>query len=331
MTRSRLKRILPVVVSLAIVAAAATVLLRTLAGIDAAEVAASFRAIAPGTLALAALFTAGALLSLATYEVVMLRYLRSGIPDRRPFLTGLIAYPIGVAVGLGALSGGAVRYRFYSAAGLSTFDIGKVVVLSAMPYAAGLGLLCGISLVGDPRAAASLIGIGQGAALAIGVALITAHLAYVAAVLRLRGPLGRGRFRFELPDPRMTATQYLLGVAEVLCAIAVLWVLLPAGSTSGFLPFVAVYVLAILAGLLSSVPAGLGVFEAALLLMLRDVPEEALLGAVLAYRLVYQLVPFAVALLLFVGWEAWSRRHPPGALQPVPGSVSGTTEIDSLP
>jgi uncharacterized membrane protein YbhN (UPF0104 family) len=43
--------------------------------------------------------------------------------------------------------------------------------------------------------------------------------------------------------------------------------------------------------------------------MLRDIPPDGLLGAVLAYRLIYELVPFVVGVLLFVGWEAWSRRH----------------------
>ena len=46
-----------------------------------------------------------------------------------------------------------------------------------------------------------------------------------------------------------------------------------------------------------------------LLLMLRDVPPEALLGSVLAYRLIYELVPLAAGIALFAGWEAWNRRH----------------------
>ncbi len=332
MSRLSAKRILPVIVSLAIVAAAATVLVRTVGRIDMAEVVNSFRSIDVASLIAAATFAAGALLSLAVYEVAMLRYIESGMRDRRPFLTALIAYPVGAAVGFGALSGGAVRYRFYSAAGLSAFDLGKVVVLSTMPYAAGLGFLCGVSLVTNPAEAGRMMTLSTGTALAIGAGLLAAHAAYVVAVLRVRGPLRLKRFDLELPSPRMTAIQYALGLTEVLCAVTVLWVLLPAEAQIAFLPFVAVYVLAILAGLLSSVPAGLGVFEAVLLLMLRDVPQEALLGAVLAYRLIYQVVPFVAGLCLFVGWEAWSRRHLlPGAVQPVPGKVSGTTEIDSRP
>jgi len=305
----RLARVVPALVSGAIIAVAALVLYRTLGRVDAADVARQFGAIPAADLALAAFFTVLAFLSLAVYEVAMLRYIASGLPDWRPFLTALIAYPVGHAVGFGALSGGAVRYRFYAAEGLSTFDVGKVIVLSAMPYAAGLGLLCGASLVFDATEAAGLLQATPRAVLIGGALLLAAHAAYLLAVLRLRGPVDLRWFRFELPSPRMTAIQYGLGLVDALCGIAVLYVLLPAGYDIAFTSFAAVYVIAIFVGLLSSVPAGLGVFESMLLLMLRDVPPEALLGSVLAYRLIYELVPLAVGITLFTGREAWNRRH----------------------
>ena len=46
-----------------------------------------------------------------------------------------------------------------------------------------------------------------------------------------------------------------------------------------------------MAGQLSNVPAGLGVLEAALFLMLPQVPPGKLVGAVLAYRAVYEVLP----------------------------------------
>lgn len=305
----KLSRVLPALVSGAIIVVAALVLYRTLGRIDAAEVTRQFAAIPAAQVSLAAFFTALAFLSLAVYEVAMLRYIASGLPDWRPLLTALIAYPVGHAVGFGALSGGAVRYRFYASEGLSTFDVGKVIVLSAMPYAAGLGLLCGASLVLDAAGAANLLQVTPRAAQVGGALLLAAHAAYLLTVLRLRGPVDMRWFRFELPSPRMTAIQYGLGLADALCGIAVLYVLLPAGADIAFLSFAAVYVIAIFVGLLSSVPAGLGVFESMLLLMLRDVPPEALLGSVLAYRLVYELVPLAAGITLFTCWEAWNRRH----------------------
>jgi uncharacterized membrane protein YbhN (UPF0104 family) len=299
----KLTRLLPAMVSAAIIVVAGLVLYRTLGRIDVADVTASFAAIPRGRLALAGVFTLLALLSLAAYEVVMLRTFRPDMPARRPVLTALVAYPVGHAIGFGALSGGAIRYRSYSAAGLSTFDIGKIVVLSALPYAAGLGVLCALALVLDAPGAARLLDIGAGTA-------TLAHAAYAWAVLRIRRPLDLKRVRLELPGPRLTAFQYALGIAEVLCGIAVLYVLLPPGTGVGFLSFAAVYVIAILAGLLSSVPAGLGVFESVLLLMLRDVAPGELLGSILAYRLIFELLPFVAGIMLFVGWEAASRARP---------------------
>lgn len=303
-----MKRLLPGLVSAAIIAVAAVVLYRALSAIDPADVAASFRALPAAALVMAGGFAALAIASLACYEVVMLRELRPGLAWQRPAVVGLIAYPVGHAIGFGALSGGAIRYRLYQPLGLGPLEVGKVIVLSALPYAAGLGVLCAVALLFAAPAAAPRLNLSVAGAMAIGAALIAAHVAYVVAVLRVRGTLRLRWFEAEFPGPRLTAFQYAIGLAEVLSAAAVLYVLLPEGAIAGFLPFVAVYVVAILAGLLSSVPAGLGVFESMLLLMLRDVPAESLLGAVLAYRLVYELVPFLVGLVLFLGWELVGRR-----------------------
>ena len=59
---------------------------------------------------------------------------------------------------------------------------------------------------------------------------------------------------------------------------------------------------------MSGVPAGLGVFESILLVTLTNAPAEELLGAVLAYRLVYELLPFISGVLLLLAYEAWAPR-----------------------
>lgn len=306
---ARWKTLLPIAASLVIIVVAGTVLYRTLATIDMGDVARQFAAIPTADFVLAGLLVAGAYLSLAIYEVQMLRYIGAGLSFRRPFLTALMAYPIGHAVGFGALSGGAVRFRIYSAAGVSTFDIGKVIVLSVMPYAAGLGLLTGCGMLLDSAEAATYLHVSEAAALAIGGGLVAAHAAYVLAVLRWRRPVSIRSVQVELPSPRMTGIQYGLGLVDALCGVGVLYVLLPDAASIGFLPFVAVYVLSILVGLASSVPAGLGVFESMLLVLLKGVPPDQLLGSILAYRLVFELVPFMVGVTLLVGYEGWSRRH----------------------
>ena len=64
-----------------------------------------------------------------------------------------------------------------------------------------------------------------------------------------------------------------------------------------------------LAGLASQVPGGLGVFESAILLLLRDrvAPADAA-GALLLFRLCYYLIPLLAAALIFGCHELLSRR-----------------------
>ena len=74
-----------------------------------------------------------------------------------------------------------------------------------------------------------------------------------------------------------------------------------------YLAFLGAYLASILAGVLSHVPAGLGVLESMLLLLLPDVPPEQLLAAVLMYRVIYEIIPVLLALALWGTFEGFSR------------------------
>ena len=62
--------------------------------------------------------------------------------------------------------------------------------------------------------------------------------------------------------------------------------------------------------MISNVPGGIGVFETVLLLLLRSVPQDRLLGALVAYRAIYYFAPFALALVLLGAHELWVHRGP---------------------
>ncbi|MBM5812435.1 MAG: UPF0104 family protein [Gammaproteobacteria bacterium] len=309
--KARLLRWLPALASIVVIVLAGFVLWREVRNVRPNEVMAAFATIPAQSLLLAGLLTAVAWLALALYEVRMLRYLRPRTGWRRPFVTALIAYPLGHAIGFGAFSGGAIRYRLYTAAGFTAADVGRLIVLSVMPYAAGVGLLASVALLTDPVTTGLAVGIDAAIVLAGGGVLLLLHGAYVALVLRRVRPFGRWWPAFVLPSPGLTAAQYLFGACEILGAVATLYVLLPPAAEIGFATFLAVYVAAVLAGALSGVPAGLGVFESVLFLAFRELPAGALLGMVLAYRLVYELIPFVFGLLLLLAYEAWSPRARP--------------------
>jgi uncharacterized membrane protein YbhN (UPF0104 family) len=114
-------------------------------------------------------------------------------------------------------------------------------------------------------------------------------------------------WRLELPGFRLSIAQILIGAVDVCAGAGVLFVLLPGGHNLGFETFVAVYIFAVMLGVASHAPGGLGVFEATILLALSSYPREPVLGALLLYRLCYYLIPFVVALSLLGAYEILHR------------------------
>jgi phosphatidylglycerol lysyltransferase len=109
--------------------------------------------------------------------------------------------------------------------------------------------------------------------------------------------------------PWLSLGQWLLGTLELTVASSVLWLLLPEAATISFPAFCGAYAVAVLAGIVSHVPGGLGVFEAVLLLALPQVTTTEILGALLAYRLLYYLVPLSLAAVLFSGRELFGQQQ----------------------
>jgi uncharacterized membrane protein YbhN (UPF0104 family) len=301
------RRLLPIVVAAAIIMLAVRVLTRTLKHLAFADVMRELHAISTPALVFASALVVVLYSALATYEAIVARALAGPVSDRRAMLGALLAAPIGHVVGWGAVSGGAIRYRLYRAVLMRPLDIGKFVLLAALPYPLGLGLLLGVSLSLQSEAAGLILHVPPALARGAGLACLGLHALYLTLVLNRRAPLRFGQLQLSLPPPPLTTVQYLVGIVEVSSGASILFMLLPPGVAPPFLVFVGVYVLSILAGLLSSMPAGIGVFEAVLVTLLPSVPKEQLIATVLAYRFLLEFAPFAIAVTLLVAYEAWWR------------------------
>jgi uncharacterized membrane protein YbhN (UPF0104 family) len=132
-------------------------------------------------------------------------------------------------------------------------------------------------------------------------------LGYLAWVSVKRRSVKIQGWRLELPGFRLSLAQMLIGAADVCAGAGVLYVLLPPGHGIGYETFLAVYVVAVMLGIASHSPGGLGVFEATILLALSSMPREPVLGALLLFRLCYYLAPFALALAMLGAYEISSR------------------------
>jgi uncharacterized membrane protein YbhN (UPF0104 family) len=303
----RLKTVLGIVASVAIAGVALYVLYRTFQRISLADVIANIRAMPGERLLLAACCALGAFATLAAYEIIAVRYVRRGIGIVKPVVTALIAFPLGHALGQTVLSGGAVRYRMYAPAGMSAMEVGATVLLVGMPYVLAFGLLLDLALVFAAEQLAPAFRISAQWLFVLGCIGLAKDAAYLLFVHLRKAPIRLGGWSVQLPSLRMTLLQVTVGLVDICLIASVLYLLLPPGSGIAFLPFVAVYLSSIVVGVLSHVPAGLGVLESMLLLLLPQVPPEQLLAAVLLYRVIYEVVPLVLAVLLWGGYELVAR------------------------
>jgi uncharacterized membrane protein YbhN (UPF0104 family) len=301
--RHRVKAAIGVVASVAIAGLAAYVLYRTFQRISIADVIDRMRAVPVERLLAAAACALGAFATLAAYEVAVVRYVKHCIGRAKPVATALIAYPLGHALGQAVLSGSALRYRMYTPAGFSAMEVGATVLLCGLPYVLAFSLLMDLSLILGARELEPLFRISSGGLVALGCLGLAKDMAYLLFVHYRRAPIKLGGWAVNLPTMRMTLLQIAVGLADIGFVSAVLYLMLPPSADIAFLPFVAVYLASIVVGVLSHVPAGLGVLESMLLLLLPHVPPEELLAAVLLYRVIYEVVPLLAALAVWGAYE----------------------------
>ena len=301
--RNRIKATFGIAASVLIAGLAAWVLFRTFQRISVADVIRHMREVPAGTLLLAAACAYGALLTLALYEVVVVRYVKHCIGRAKPMITAFIAFPLGHAIGQAMLSAGAVRYRMYTPAGFTAMEVGATALLCNLPFGLAFGLLFDLSLVFGAEQLSPLFRISSQWLFVLGCIGLAKDVGYVLFVWQRKAPIRLGGWAVNLPTLRLTALQYVVGLIDVVLVSTVLYLLLPESARLAYLPFLAVYLASFLVGVLSHVPAGLGVLESMLLLLLPHVPPAELLASVLLYRVIFEILPLIVSLALWGGYE----------------------------
>jgi phosphatidylglycerol lysyltransferase len=284
------------------------VLHRQLAHLHVKSVLAHLHAIPRRQVLTALGFTAASYWLLSNYEVLALTYLRRVMPYRRIVFNSFITYSFSHTLGFSAFTGTAIRFRLYASAGVSAIDVATISAFCSLSFGIGLATVSGVALLLVPAHAPAVLRLHHNWSLLLGTLLLAAVSAYALWAALARGALEIRGWALRAPGPAIGLAQLALGVLDLTVSCAVLWSLLPLGAHVAFLPFLGVYAAAVIAGIASHVPGGVGVFEAVVLLTLPGVPADALLGALLAYRAVYYVVPLVCGSLLFGSQEIVAQR-----------------------
>lgn len=289
-----------VFLGVAITAVALYVLYRLLRGIDPAQVIAAIRQTSPLAIVAAALFVAAGYLTLTMYDYFALRTIgRSDVPYRIAAIAGFTSYSIGHNVGFTAFSGGTVRYRVYSStSGLSAIEVAKICFIAGLTFWLGNITVLGLGFVIHPEAASAVDQLPPEFNRFAGVTLLAALAVYVLWVSRAPRTFGRGGWSVTLPGGSLTLLQVAIGVVDLVCCAAAMYMVMPASPQIDFISLSVIFITATLLGFASHTPGGIGVFDATMLIALDQFNREELVGALLLFRLLYYIIPFALSLAI---------------------------------
>ena len=232
---------------------------------------------------------------LTGYDALALRYVQHPMPYRRIAFASFIGYAVSNTLGFPLITGASLRYRLYSRWGVPAADFARVVAFYSTTLWLGALAVGGLAFLFDPIALPPAIRLPIAVLPPLGAAMLVVMFAYIAMSAAHPRRISVRGHAITIPSPSLVLSQVVLSTLDWVVAAAVLYALLPVGTVS-FPAFVGAFVIGQMLGIVSHVPGGIGVFESVLLFFLAPVhnaPE--VLGILLAYRLIYYLLPFTAA------------------------------------
>ncbi|MBK1882124.1 bifunctional lysylphosphatidylglycerol flippase/synthetase MprF [Luteolibacter pohnpeiensis] len=251
--------------------------------------------------------TALSYFSNAAIDLFSLRWLGKKVSTVKALGCSYIAAAFSLNAGGTLLGGGGVRMRLYTGLGLTPGEVARMAGFAVFAGWAGNALVAGILLILSP---AALPMVGGALARGIGVLLVIA-----VGCLLLWNYWRRGKHdvdeNLRWPPTGLLFAAILSSALDWVMAGMAIRVLLPGDlgniGTAGFLGVVLV---SQLLSALSHVPGGVGVLELSITRLAgAAVPHAWLAAALLCYRALFYLLPFALAAAWMGGREAWAHRR----------------------
>lgn len=272
-----------------------------------AEVLTALRGYSPLAVGLAVLLAVASFALYSCFDLLGRHYTGHRLGALTVMTVTFVSYVFNL--NLGSLVGGvAFRYRLYSRLGLATGTITRVLTFSMLTNWMGYLLLGGLVFSLMPPALPDGWLVTTFHLRLMGVLLVAVAVGYLTlCALSAKRALSVRGHTIELPSARLAALQLAMGAANWLLMSGIVFVLLQ--QRIAFPTVVSVLLLAGIAGVITHIPAGLGVLEAVFVALLsHQMPQPALLAGLVAYRVVYYLAPLGLAAVVYLVMEARARK-----------------------
>lgn len=244
-------------------------------------------------------FVSAGYLALTCYDVFALRAIgRREVPYKVAAFASFTSYTIGHNFGAAVFTSGFVRYRIYSAWGLSVREIARIAFITGLTYWLANGFVLGGGALLAPNAAGAIDRLPASINRLVGITALLVIGGYLLWLWPRPRAIGPSNWRIALPNMPSTLVQIGIGSLDLIFVALAMYVLLPAQPAVDVLDLIVIFVTAMLVGVVSHVPGSLGVMEAAMFIGLPEVPKEELLVSLVTFRVLYFLLPLLLATLL---------------------------------
>ncbi|HQH28680.1 MAG TPA: hypothetical protein PLP17_14900, partial [Oligoflexia bacterium] len=190
----------------------------------------------------------------------------------------------------------------------SAGQVARAILFSGITYWLGFFLLTGLVLLIDPPPLPSSLSLPSSSLVVLGLIFIAVVVVYVLACALRTRPLRIRRWEWPFPSVKLTLIALIIAAVDWMFATSVNYVLLPVDQVS-FIHFAGVFLIGQVIGILSHVPGGLGVYETMLVFFLGEqIGPNQVLGCLIAYRIIYYLVPVCLSMLLLLNHEIREQR-----------------------
>lgn len=249
--------------------------------------------------------------ALSSYDFLALKYIRHKLSTWKWVFAGFIGFAVSNNAGHAIVSGGAIRYRLYTRWRIKAEEIVRMVTFSGFTYLVACCFLIIVGYLITPDHA-----FGEGSASKITTSLVAlGSLIFLVVYFTLSfcytQKLDIKGVKFAMPRPKMAIAQVLIGSVDILMASLVLYFTLIHFINIPFNTFIGAFIIAQILGVYSQVPGGLGVFELVFSNIIPGAENQAMLfGALIAYRIIYYLLPLIVSGIVLFSYEGYlAYRH----------------------
>ncbi|MFA7567048.1 MAG: bifunctional lysylphosphatidylglycerol flippase/synthetase MprF [Alkalispirochaeta sp.] len=244
------------------------------------------------------------------YDFLASRYAGKKIPYGKTALASFISNTFANSMGFGLLTGGSMRMRMYSSWGLSIPEISKLIVFYTLSVWLGFFTLGGVVLSLERIPVPSSLHLPINSLRPLGFVFLLLVFLYVIVTVFRKKPLEIANQTVVVPPVRTFLFQTGISILDWICAGSALFVLLKSVVAISFPTFFGIYMVALIAIILSQVPGGLGVFETVFVVLLSDqAPASSIIGILLVYRAIYYIIPLLMGLTSLGLYELSTRKE----------------------